>query len=238
MCTGMEIAAAASLASTLGGTYMQMQAQEKAQDRINNVISSNAEKNDQLQRDSQASMYEALGGYNKDKLEETQTQQTDDIRTRLVNSLSKGNLPGDYSTGPVSENTQKYIKDTSTKASKFSEDLAKALAEMKGFDSTLTTLGRGTTKAAEKAGMNKSFQAGNTAILPAQIEAAKASGHSPIGDALTMAGSIGQAITLPATAGSFFNFGSPTDITAKTAGSVGSKMGGKAIDLSSGFRLA
>lgn len=179
MCDPLTIAGAAA---TVGGTFMQMRSQQKAADKVRQVLSRNAESQENLRRDSQAGVQDAAGEFDRTKFDQTQSDETALLKQRFTDNLSQGDLPGEYYGGRESENTKKYTEKKTGEANIYSQQLADALARMRGFDQGLSKTNLGINRASEKVVMNNGFMDGNNAILPGQIEAAKQSGANPLAD--------------------------------------------------------
>lgn len=197
MCNPLVIASAAA---TAAGTYMQYKSQQKAQDKINQAIALNDESNERLQRESQAAALEAGEGFNRENFDEAQNQETVKLRQQLTDNLSQGVLPGEFYGGRQSENTKQYAEIKDQEARDFSQQMADALANLRGFEQGLRVQNKGVQSAGEKAGMNQNFQVGNNAVLPHQIRAAEASAQNPLADILVGVGGVGLSAGLSGSA--------------------------------------
>jgi len=193
MCDPVSIGSAAL---TAFGTFQQYQSQKKAQDRVEQAISNNAEAQEKLRRESQAGVKDSAEQFNRETFDKTQADETAVIQKKLTDNLSQGDLPGEYYGGKQSDNTKKNIEVKSKGASDFSAQIADALARMRGFDAGLSKTNMSINRAGEKVLMNNGFMDGNNAVLPIQIEAAKQSGSNPLADIMVGVGSAGLSAGL------------------------------------------
>lgn len=198
MCNPLTIGSAAL---SLGGTFMQMQAQRRAQQGINNAIRNNDNANDSLRQKSQAAISTSADKFSRDKFDQNQTVETGKVQKSLMDALTPGALPGEYYGGKQSENTRAYAEQKDAKANDFSKQMAEALANLRGFGQGQSVNTRGIQRAGEVVGMNQNKEAGNNAILPIEIDAAKRKGQSPLGDLFTGLGGAGLSAGLSAGGG-------------------------------------
>lgn len=193
MCNPLAIGSAAL---TAFGTYKQYQSQQKAQDRINQAISQNDERNEALRRQSQGQVLNQADQFTREKFDANQAAETEKLDRSYTDNLSQGDMPGEFYGGRMSENTRVLSDQKSSEATDFSKEIASALARMRGFESGMRVNNTGINRAAETAAMNSNFIGGNNAVLPLQIEAAKQSGSNPLADIMVGVGSAGVSAGL------------------------------------------
>jgi len=193
MCDPLSIASAVA---TVAGTAMQMQAQNKARKGVNAAIAANGEANDKLRANSRAGVEATAQGFNRETFDANQANETQAVQQKLTDALAGGKLPGEYYGGEQSANTRQYTEQKVSKADAYSQQIADALARMRGFTQAQGTNNRNISRTGEVVAINQNKEQGNNAVLPLQIEAAKSKAHSPLGDILTMAGSAGSAAGL------------------------------------------
>lgn len=188
MCDPVSIASAVA---TVAGTAMQQRAQSRAQKGIESAIRNNGEANDRLRAESRTKVMDQTEQFNRDKFDRNQADETAKAKASFDRQISQGVLPGEYYGGAQSENTRRYSELKNNEAQSFSQQMSDALANLRGFDQAQGVNTRGIQRTSEVAGMNQNKEAGNNAILPLQIEAAKQKGSSLLGDILVGAGSAG-----------------------------------------------
>jgi len=188
MCDPVSIGSAAL---TAFGTLQQYQSQKKAADRVEQAVANNAQEQERLRQNSQAGVQDSAQQFSRDKFDKTQSDETATIEKKLTDSLSQGDLPGEYYGGRESANTKQYAQTKSMESTDFSRQMAEALAKMRGFDAGMGKTNLGINRASEKVVMNNGFMDGNNAVLPLQIEAAKQSGQNPLADIMVGVGSAG-----------------------------------------------
>lgn len=198
MCDPLTIASAAA---TVGGTFMQMNAQAKAEKAINNAVRNNGEMNDRLREQSRMALKDSTQQFSRENFDRTQEEETGKVRDKLMAALTPGQLPGEYYGGRQSENTRQYAEKKSVETNDFSKQMADSLAKLRGFGQGQIVNTQGVQRAGEVVGMNQNKEAGNNAVLPIQIEAAKRKGYSPLGNLFTAAGSAGLSAGLAGGAG-------------------------------------
>lgn len=186
MCDPMTIA---SVAISAVGTGMQMQAQKKAQKAINNAVNANGIANDKLREQSRQGVVDTTQKFSRESFDRNQADETGKVQAKLTDALSAGKLPGEYYGGAQSENTRGYTEQKTTETNDFSKQMADALARLRGFGQGQAVNTQRVQRAGEVVGMNQNKEAGNNAVLPLQIEAAKQKGSSPLGDLFTGIGS-------------------------------------------------
>lgn len=215
MCNPLTIGSALL---TVGGTAMQMQSQRKAQKAVNAAIQNNSAKNAALRNESQGRVLGSADQFSRDKFDANQADQTGKIKQQLTDALSPGVLPGEYYGGAQGENTKAYTvkktKDTTDK----SMQAADALANLRGFEGGQRVNTQGIQRAGEVVGMNQNKEAGNNAILPIQIEAAKRKGSNPIADLMVGAGGAGLSAGLSGAASGSGILGSQGPVSRMFAG--------------------
>jgi len=217
MCDPLTIASAVA---TVGGSFMQMQSQKKAEKKTQQALSQNAEAQERLRQQSQNEVLAAGQEFNRDNLDKTQDEETAKIEKTFKDNLSQGVLPGEYYGGETSENTRNYQTKQNAGAMEASESMTEALAKLRGFGQGFGQAGQQVSKAGERVTMNNGFMDGNNAVLPIQLEAAKAEGQNPFADILVGAGSAGLTAGLTAGAG-----GLPAGATATGGGGYITKAG-------------
>lgn len=193
MCDPLTIGSAAL---TAFGTYQQYQSQKKAQQRVENAIRTTGEANERLRQESQQRVLQSADRYNRDDFDQLQSDETQKLAQKFTDPISQGALPGEYYGGAQSENTQRYLEDKNSKANEYSQGIAEALANLRGFGQALGVNQRDTTRAGEVVGVNQNKEAGNNAVLPVQIEAARQSAANPIADLFVGVGSAGLSAGL------------------------------------------
>lgn len=169
---------------------MQSKAQASAQRGINAAINANGEANDRLRHESQGKVLDSANTFSRENFDRTQQDETAKIKDKLTMALGGGTLPGEYN-GLQSENTRAYTEKKNTQTNDFSKQMADALANLRGFGQGQVVNTAGVQRAGEVVGMNQNKEAGNNAVLPLQIEAAKRKGQSPLGDIFTGLGTAG-----------------------------------------------
>lgn len=195
MCDALTISSAAL---TAFGTLQQHRSQKKAQERTENAIRATGEANDRLREQSQQRVLGATDNFSRENFDKIQAQETEKLSQKYKDPISQGVLPGEYYGGQQSENTQRYLEDKNAEANDFSSGIADALANLRGFGQALGVNQRDTQRAGETVGVNQNKEAGNNAVLPIQIEAARQSAQNPFADIMVGAGSAGLSNALPA----------------------------------------
>ena len=235
MCDPLTIGSAAL---TAFGTYQQYQSQKKAQKRTEAAIRANGEANDRLRQQSQERVLGSADNFTREKFDELQNQETQKLSQKYTDPISQGVLPGEYYGGKQSENTNRRINDKNTSANEYSKGIAEALANLKGFGQALGVNQRDTQRAGELVGLNQNKEAGNNAVLPIQIEAARQSAANPLADIMVGLGSAGLTAGLSAGA----TAGIPAGATATGGGgyitAAGVPVPGTKPPVPSGFKLA
>lgn len=193
MCDPLSIGSA--IATGLG-TVMQMSAQNRAQNNIRNVIQQNADKQTQLQQQSSARAQDAAQNFTRAKFDQGQQEATAADAAKYKAAQSQGALPGEYYGDSVGDNVKAYQELKSKDASAYTDRYADALAKLTGFTGGIMKPNNAIRDAGEQVQLNSNYMAGNNAILPVQLEAAKQSGQSPFGDILTGLGSAGLSAGL------------------------------------------
>lgn len=215
MCDPVSIGSAVVMGL---GTVMQMKSQANAQKKMDSVLQRNAEEADRLQKDSSAKTLNAAQEFGREKFDANAQQETVKSKQEFMASQSAGVLPGEYYGESAGENVKRYQETKSKKASNYTDRMADALAAIRGFEGGMRAGQTKTRDAAEQVVLNNNSIAGNNAILPIQLEAAKASGSNPLADIMTGVGSAGLSAGLSSSAGGINNlFGG------------GKAIGGKAI---------
>lgn len=188
MCDPLTIG---SLVLTAAGTGMQMQSQRRAQKGIEGAIRENDNKNDALRTQSQAAVLDNTNKFSRENFDKNQQDETAKVQTKLTDALSQGKLPGEYYGGPMSENTKRYTEQKTAQTNDFSNSMAEALAKLRGFGQGQAVNTQGIQRAGEVVGMNRSKEAGNNAVLPLAIDAAKRKGQNPLADLMVGFGTAG-----------------------------------------------
>lgn len=217
MCDPLTIGSAAL---TAFGTMQQMNSQKKAQKGVQNAIAANDAANEKLRADSQAGVMDSTDKFSREKFDEQQQQETQVLDKRFTDNLSQGDLPGEYYGGKVSANTQKYTADKSREGTDYSQEIATALARMRGFDTGLNKNNQAINRSGEKVLMNSNFQQGNNAVLPLTIEAAKQKASNPLADIMVGIGGAGLSAGLSSAAGPLSSQGSLSRIVAGSSPSM------------------
>ncbi len=182
------------------GTGMQYQAQRRAQKGIESAIRNNGEANDRLRAESRTGVMSQADKFSREQFDANQAEETQKVKAQFDKQLSQGVLPGEYYGGAQSENTKRYSEQKNTEARNFSQQMSDALANLRGFDQGQAVNTRGVQRAGEVVAMNQNKEAGNNAVLPLQIEAAKQKGSSMLGDIFVGLGSAGLTAGLAAPA--------------------------------------
>lgn len=192
MCDPLTIG---SIAVTGLGTMMQMRSQEKAQRSMDNVLRENASEAERLQKDSQGRTLKAAEEFGRDKFDQNVADETAKTKKQFIDAQS-GGVPGEYYGDSVSDNTKRYQEKKSSEASDYTKRMAAALATMRGFEGGMRAGNTQSQRASEQVAMNNNFMAGNNAILPLRLEAAKAKGSNPLADIMVGIGSAGLSAGL------------------------------------------
>ena len=189
MCTGAEIAMI-SVAASAAGTGLQGTSHSDTQKEIREAQAATDEANDQLQRQSQQEVLETTDDFSRERFDDVQAEQTGNIKKTFKDSLAEG-LPGQFSSGDLSSNTQRLLSDETTKNRGDTDRFASALANLRGFSQGLTDSNRGIQRAGENIQLNQTAQSGNSAVLPLTIQGAVNNSGNPFADILVAGGAAG-----------------------------------------------
>jgi hypothetical protein len=178
------------------GTVMQMRSQQQARNKMDSVIRANADEADRLQKDSSKRTLTAAEGFDRPKFDANVSEQTQKTKKDFMDAQSGGALPGEFYGESTSDNVKQYREQKGQESSNYTNRMAEALSRLRGFEGGMRVAGTQTNRAAEQVLLNNNFMQGNNAILPIQLEAAKAKGSNPLADIMVGLGSAGMSAGL------------------------------------------
>ena len=191
-------ALAIGAAATLGGAYLKNQAANKANRMSETAVGEYGEKNLALETEGRDAIDNTRGMFEQQDFGAGQGAATNRLAglfNDTTNSPSK--------TMPIAAGAPAIIGNTINSeladAAKFNKQQNDALANLSGFGTYLAnTINPQMNRSAETGQMMGNMMGGNANVLNAQLRNAKNQAHSPLGDVLQMAGSVGTGYGLKA----------------------------------------
>ena len=189
-------ALAVGVAATLGGAYLKNQAANRA-DRISEAaVDEYGQKNLALETEGRDAVDNTRGMFEQQDFGAGQGEATNRL-AGLFNDTT--NMP--TNTLPIASGAPAIIGNAMNTqladAAAFNKQQNDALANLQGFgDYLANTINPVMNRSAETGQMMGNMMAGNANVLNAQLRNAKNQAHSPLGDVLQMAGSVGTGYGL------------------------------------------
>lgn len=186
MCTGMEIAAlVGSGMSAVGGMIQQKEAEKNAQrmaEARNERMRSTLTKNDALAKQSRDTFNERAQKINKDQMEQSQDEATQNRQQDLEAAVD--NTPSPVDSVSISGSAPTVVKSELAKrmgaAMSQSKQAAQRLGKLGGYGDTWLDQGFKDVEAGRSIAGDANFASGNMAILPYQQDIAEMRASKPI----------------------------------------------------------
>lgn len=184
-------ALALGIASTVGGVYLQNQAQKKANKARGAAITANNQRNTALEGEAREALDTTLGSFDNNNF----TSGQDAEAARLAAMFDAATDANVVST-TAQRGAPSLIQDTNqaelAAATAFGKDQNQKLADLNSFGSFLqSTISPQMNNSAAVGQMMGNFMKGNSSVLQSELEAANQKAYSPMAQLLMAGGQVG-----------------------------------------------
>ena len=184
-------ALAAGIASTVGGVYLQNQAQKKANNARGAAITSNNQRNMALEGEARDALNTTLGEFDRTTFDSGTGAETARLAAMFNDATNANQVPTD-----ALKNAPALIQDTNqmemANAEAFGQNLNQKLADLNSFGSYLAnTISSQMNNSAAVGQMMGNFMKGNSSVLQSELEAANQKAYSPMAQLLMAGGQVG-----------------------------------------------